>query len=299
MRAMAAMTATEMRELEQYLKDQLTDVMVKKHHEYVSDEVQEAVKKAVDDALANEPLSGAVKFRALKFAGVVAGLLIGFGTGIGGVVISGIASDAATRAATTTAQAVAAEEARLVSVSAVADQLRASDDFRDVVVGGLQNGFQGAVVAFDIENGCPAGWSAFEEAGGRFIIGAVSEDDLGDIPGDFRRDARNADLNARPFGEPGGEQMVVLSEGQMPRHSHSSGTLEARPSGDLFHVNETLGTLLGPSGNLGVVLLGSSTYAANTGAHGHAIAGEVGDAGRSEPHPNMPPYIALYYCKKT
>ena len=132
----------------------------------------------------------------------------------------------------------------------------------------------GAVVAFDLPNGCPEGWSAYPEAWARFIVGAVSEDDLGKIPGDFREDARGEDLSSRLFGKPGGEEQHKLTKPEMPKHSHSLYESKREQRQDE----------------------GGGVFA--LAGQGNVPPYETTAQGGSEPHNNMPPYVALYYCKK-
>ena len=138
---------------------------------------------------------------------------------------------------------------------------------------------RGAVLAFDrSESGdaCPQGWSLFLPAGGRFIVGAgnhSNSDELGirltTYPA-FRDDLSRAT---------GGAERHTLTLSEMPQHSHE--TVEA---GD------------------------SSNSAWGVGAPRRARQGVRWDAsfptsftapaGDTQPHNNMPPYIALYFCKK-
>lgn len=119
----------------------------------------------------------------------------------------------------------------------------------------------GAVVAFDRPEGCPDGWADMGQVWrGRTLVAAVS--DTNDTYG-FRRS--------------GGEESVKLEPWHLPPHSHSM-TLTGR-WGDQYG---------GPHG------------------WGHDAGGQPpvtlrtsnGDGLQGEAHYNMPPYIALYYCKK-
>lgn len=118
----------------------------------------------------------------------------------------------------------------------------------------------GAVLPFDKDDGCPEGWSEFASAAGRVIIGVGA--------GNF--DSKNNLLTNRRFRDKGGQESVVLSRSQMPKHSHR------------FGVNRG-------SDYQGVRL---------EDRHGAYGGVQTEDAGGNQPHNNMPPYIALYYCKK-
>jgi len=131
----------------------------------------------------------------------------------------------------------------------------------------------GAIVAFDAKGGCPGGWQPYEKGWGRFIIGAVNKEDLGKIPGAFARDVRGADLKERPFDLPGGEQQHVLNVQEMPAHTHP---------------------VVAPAG------LNYPTPNDEYGGKGAKIGQiQTGSAGGGQPHDIMPPYVALWLCRKT
>ena len=131
-----------------------------------------------------------------------------------------------------------------------------------------------AVVAFAVEtpdgveldgprdDPCPDGWKRYREADGRFILG-VGERDLKE--------------RAAPFAE-GGAETHTLTVDEMPRHDHFPGK----------------GTIVDSlpdytPGKTGRVAVTRSTNGDNSLSW---------ESGGSKPHNNMPPYIALYFCKK-
>jgi len=116
-----------------------------------------------------------------------------------------------------------------------------------------------AVIAFDTPRGCPPGWSRFEQADGRFVLGVNDEKPRDDGP-------RARSILYRTTG---GEEMVTLTPEQMPVHKHR-----------------------GPAAYVGAARTGRGD-----GAYGNA-SGDTTNAGGSRPHNNMPPYVALYFCKK-
>jgi len=134
---------------------------------------------------------------------------------------------------------------------------------------------KGAVVAFASEQGCPAGWTDYKEAWGRFIIGAVTQDKIGQIPGDFAEDARGEKLLAKDFGRPGGEEKHLLTVPEMPAHSH----------------NIVLDRKWGDKSNQGV------GWGSDDGTHPPAQQ-STSIEGENKPHNILPPYVALYFCKK-
>jgi len=138
----------------------------------------------------------------------------------------------------------------------------------------LQDVPNGAVVAFDRGNGCPKGWSNYAVGAGRAIVGAGS--------GNFG--TNNKALTSRDFGETGGEETVTLTVDEMPRHSHEIGDPDGNP---LRYQKYEFG---GTGG--GAQLLHSA---------GNDIVDDfyyAEESGNSQPHNNMPPFIALYFCKK-
>ena len=100
----------------------------------------------------------------------------------------------------------------------------------------------GAVVAFDITEGCPDGWEGFQPANGRVIVGVGSSDGLSN----------------RTFRERGGRETVTLSREQLPFEP------DVRPDGGNGRENYVKGL----------------------------------DNSDPAPHENMPPFIALHFCKK-
>ena len=63
----------------------------------------------------------------------------------------------------------------------------------------------GAVVAFDLKDGCPPGWNPVEDAAGRTIVGTGT----------------GAGLSVRNYRDRGGEERHLLEVAEMPRHSHA------------------------------------------------------------------------------
>lgn len=158
---------------------------------------------------------------------------------------------------------------------------------------------ENAVVAFASE--CPEdqGWVRYEEAAARFIIGAATTEELNAGPASFRDGSNEQPLSARPFGKPNGTEMVRLEMKHMPKHTHGVGTLAIQQSGP--HRHEILAARdSGGSGGfeIGGNIFWSSEFTKDDGTHSHSLVGESAPAGSNQPHNNMPPYIALYFCKK-
>lgn len=130
----------------------------------------------------------------------------------------------------------------------------------------------GAVMAFDLPNGCPEGWSRFDEGSGRMIVGVGKR--VG-IDGSFRL---LADSNGSVY-QTGGAENHTLTVPEMPSHSH-----------------DFLGNKVLRGGNHGI---GTDLAVGDGANYGNwAPSGSISNAGLSAPHNNMPPYIALYFCRK-
>jgi hypothetical protein len=137
---------------------------------------------------------------------------------------------------------------------------------------------KGAVVAFDTPDTCPDGWSPFAPAASRTIIGAYNGGDAGR----FALDPADQPLTQYKYREHDGWEMVTLTPEQMPRHNHDRRNFKYLLSADGNYISD--GTALGrKEGSLNPNLLRS---------------GEILPSGESQSHNNMPPYIALYFCKK-
>lgn len=124
----------------------------------------------------------------------------------------------------------------------------------------------GFVAAFDRPSGCPSGWTDMgAEWRGRMIVAAV-------------RDANDQ----YGFGRIGGAETHTLTLVEIPPHNHNQGGFDR---------------LLSVDG--GVTVISADNAAPNTepniGRNGNA---PIVPQGGGQPHNNMPPYIALYLCKK-
>ena len=91
-------------------------------------------------------------------------------------------------------------------------------------------------------------------------------------------------LSNRSLGEVGGVENVTLTAQQMPAHSHA-----ANASGNSGNTNTPVGKVW--SKDAGVQ---SATYTGNA-PNGVMAANAIGSAGGSQPHENMPPYMAMNY----
>ena len=146
-------------------------------------------------------------------------------------------------------------------------------------------GLKDAVIAFDRKAGCPERWEPFIQAESRTIIGARFD-------GSF-----NSELTPRPFREEDkGKEDIILTEDHIPEHKHTFQDIYYSE-----HANENskrefernqqgvIETMPVPGG------IGSrGTDRDNVG---WIIQHETASYGQGTKFTNMPPYIALFYCK--
>lgn len=129
---------------------------------------------------------------------------------------------------------------------------------------------RGAVIAFDrdrtVDQVCPPGWTYFNPTGGRFIVGAGEHTNTG-----LREYPSYVEDNTQAIG---GEQEHVLKIDELPPNELEIAALAAKSSVDRYNA-------------------GGKDYwvIAQT-------AGKFQIGGKGTPVPNMPPYVALYFCKK-
>lgn len=93
-------------------------------------------------------------------------------------------------------------------------------------------------------------------------------------------------LSEHQLGEQGGEATVTLQPSHLPPHTHTVNALTAAASQ----------SAPGPS----TLLADAGAVPVYTGAAGGMAArATTGTAGASQPHNNMPPYLALSFCIAT
>lgn len=164
----------------------------------------------------------------------------------------------------------------------------------------------------------------YQEAAGRFPIGAGQPDD-GKLDTEFRKkygkykvydpdSQTEIEINLRPYmvendvwqfyglKEIGGAETVILTEPQMPSHRHG---LAAISEVAIYHDDSKLRIALldyGANTNFPYFdLSGGKQQKEGGGPLKVEMLGRetgVGPTGGDQPHNNMPPYIALYFCKK-
>ncbi|MEE8285456.1 MAG: hypothetical protein V3R72_02045, partial [Gammaproteobacteria bacterium] len=121
-----------------------------------------------------------------------------------------------------------------------------------------------AVLAFDLPisikrpKGCPKGWSSVRDLDGRVIVGSVT--------------SRDDEFGYRAVS---GAKEHALTVEQMPEHDH-------RFFGSVVGGEHDIQFMSVGKGNHKLIPKWTSTKS----------------AGKGEPFTNMPPYMALFFCKK-
>lgn len=139
-----------------------------------------------------------------------------------------------------------------------------------------------AVMAFELENGCPPGWDPYTKALSRTIVGSATVKELQTNAVVFASGEDLKLLTEKPFGLPGGSENHVLSLVEIPPHTHSyhngvqsgSSTNEGVPSPQFW-----------PSGWL------------PNEDRPSLSSGGLPD-GKTQAFSLMQPYVALLYCIK-
>ncbi|MCE7073049.1 MULTISPECIES: phage tail protein [Dyadobacter] len=90
-------------------------------------------------------------------------------------------------------------------------------------------------------------------------------------------------LSLHDLGESGGSETVTLLESEIPMHGH---TVNITPQPG--EISDPSGHTIARSVN-GAVFLGGSP-------NGYMSASSIGEAGGSQPHNNMQPYLTTYFC---
>lgn len=147
------------------------------------------------------------------------------------------------------------------------------------------------IVAIDDKDGCPKGWldigydeNEYVRFAGRVLVVAGPA-----VRNEQRNELINAGTVERTPDAEGGQESVRLESIQIPAHSHSISELkrsseEAHPDG--FAIGSYFVNRVWVGGNP----IGKKLSTSNAG-------GTPG--GETLPHENMPPFIAMHFCKKT
>lgn len=157
---------------------------------------------------------------------------------------------------------VAKDAAAKIAPSEVATSLIPMKEFQELLLGAAGFAEPGAVMAFDRPNGCPKGWADYTPGHGRVIIGVGA----------------GKDLTARGLNELGGYEAHAMTIDEMPAHDHQ--------------VYPHAGFIVGSS---------SPTQGAGSDdplVQSHVQAGLTSGKGGGQAMSFMPPFVALYLCKK-
>jgi len=92
-------------------------------------------------------------------------------------------------------------------------------------------------------------------------------------------------LPTHPIGQMGGAPAVTLHESQMPAHKHAVNAVGGRGSADSAD----------PIGHLWAQASTGQIYS-DAAATGEMNGNATNNAGGSQPHENMPPYLAINFC---
>lgn len=177
----------------------------------------------------------------------------------------------AERVALKTASDLAPRAVQSITTESVIQGLLGATNFDEFVKSRAPNLPIGAVMIFDVQDGCPKddGWEPLDRAAGRVIVG-VGAGKLSD----------GALLTSRDYNAQGGQERVALRRIELPGHSHEISSANHTVAGQSD--GRVITTLVGGKHN------SSETY-----------MGVFPDRhGKGEAHENMPPFIALHFCKK-
>ncbi|MGI4873119.1 MAG: phage tail protein [Janthinobacterium lividum] len=96
-------------------------------------------------------------------------------------------------------------------------------------------------------------------------------------------------LSSYPLGTQAGTETVTLNPTQMPAHTHGFG--------GTFTVSSLDGNVSGPAGNYLAGATGNPQYSETPTLQmaGGSVSGNGAPVGNNQGHPNLQPYLALYY----
>ncbi|MEM8775899.1 MAG: hypothetical protein AAGF53_12755 [Pseudomonadota bacterium] len=166
----------------------------------------------------------------------------------------------------------------LGDVERLAERIAENTGFQEIIANTALTNLAGLVAAFDQSEGCPEGWTEFTEAAGRMIIGVGqgSIDQIGD---------QDIPLTLRRWRDFGGGETHALKANEMPGHRHGIRGL-GNIDGEGTNIRADSLSLVDGGYSRGVIETIGQGY---TDVEGDPIA---------DPHNNMPPYIALFFCEK-
>lgn len=99
---------------------------------------------------------------------------------------------------------------------------------KPIIIGELGGVPKGAVAAFDLSDGCPDGWTPFDDASGRFVVGA----------------GQGKGLTERLFRAAGGSEVHQLTVAELPEN-HITLPVPVKSETDRFDAGKTDYPVLG------------------------------------------------------
>ncbi|TIP69628.1 MAG: hypothetical protein E5X53_33610 [Mesorhizobium sp.] len=129
---------------------------------------------------------------------------------------------------------------------------------KPIIIGELGGVPKGAVAAFDLSDGCPDGWKQFDDASGRFVIGA----------------GQGKGLTERLIRAAGGSEEHKLIVDELPQQQIALQTPVYSASGDRFNAGGKNYLVVGITSN------------------------NISIGGAAKEIPMLPPFLALNFCKK-
>ncbi|MCR9214842.1 MAG: hypothetical protein NXI13_14085 [Proteobacteria bacterium] len=133
----------------------------------------------------------------------------------------------------------------------------------------------GAIVAFGNTKNCPDGWTEFDQANGRMIVGAGN--------GSGNKDGNGKALSSYTPNQTGGQETTTLTASNLPAHSHRYYDIYYSERGGSVSVPNNKGSNGSDSDNKGYQITRTT----------------LADSSKAGGFTNLPPYIALLYCEKS
>lgn len=137
---------------------------------------------------------------------------------------------------------------------------------------------QDAIIIIDREV-CPPGWETFTLGHGRFVVG---------VGNPLRNHSSANGPSEKKYLQTGGEEKVRLDADNMPPHSHEGST---GPSSAVAVINQS-----GPGIINGWNIVQRSGEKLTINEH-EKLPLNISQNGRGTPANNLPPFIAMRYCK--
>ncbi len=193
--------------------------------------------------------------------------------GAAGSFIAGLAADGTGAGAEAVCEEIVGLQARASAAEAQAAELRAALELAQEAAPPA-----GSILLVDDGRGCPAGWTDVALAEPEVFAGRTP------LAVGFAEERV-----FRGYRQVGGSEAVALTEGELPAHAHALPLgFEARRDGSGTRSGSSLGSGFASGSSLG------DQVAVRT------LAGreQTGRAGAGAPHDNMPPFVALFWCRK-